>query len=195
MVAEAIAPAVLPDGVSHHYGFGIIAGRDKGLPVLSHGGLTGGYRSALLRYPEQQLSVALLCNSGYDEAQRDARKVAALFLEKAFKPGSGSLPNPPLHRRLAGMDQAPDTSERALQELVGRYASTEAEATITMALDKGTLVARVHSGRTIPLTAAFRDAFRSSIGTVIFRRDTDGKVNAVSIGDESNWDMRFERQQ
>lgn len=194
MLAEAIVPNVLSGGAAQYYAFGIMVGHDTGLSVLAHSGSTGGYSSALLRYPDQRLSVALLCNSSTADPMSDARQVAAVMLKREFKPNGLSLESPPMHRRLAGMDQPADTSEQALQELVGRYTSAEAEKTITVELESGTLLVRVRSDRVIPLTGAYRDAFRSLIGTAIFRRGIDGKVNAVSIGDERVWDLRFERQ-
>ncbi len=35
-----------------------------GLPEVSHSGVTGGYRTWLARYPDQGVSVAVLCNAG-----------------------------------------------------------------------------------------------------------------------------------
>lgn len=195
MLAQAIAPSLLPGGIAHHYAFGIMVGRHMGLPELSHTGATGGYRSALLRFPEQQLSLALLCNGGSaSEAQRDAHQVADVLLEKFLKPGSAPLPSPPLHRWFAGLGPA-DTSIAALQELAGRYASAEVGQTLTVALEDGKLVLRSRTGQQFALAAAFRDAFRFPLGRVIFRRGADGKVAAVSIGDDRAWDVRFERVQ
>jgi CubicO group peptidase (beta-lactamase class C family) len=193
LLAEMITPSVLPGGIEHHYAFGISIGRHMGSPVLSHGGATGGYRSALLRYPNQQLSVALLCNAGYNEVERDARQVAEVVLGRSLKSDSAPLKSPPSHRKFAGMDQPPDNSVHALQELLGTYASSEVEQTITVTLEEGALVARFGSGLTLPLQGAYRDAFRSFAGPVIFRRGEDMKVNAVSIGNERTWDVRFQR--
>lgn len=195
MLAEAIVPSMLSGGAARYYALGIMVGHDMGLPVLAHSGSTGGYRSALLRYPDQRLSVALLCNTSTVDAMSDARQVAAVVLKRVYKPNSLSLESPPMHRRLAGLDQPADTSEQALQELVGRYASAEAEKMITVELESSALVVRLRSDRVIPVTAAYRDALRSQIGTAIFRCGTDGKVNAVSIGDERVWHLRFEGQQ
>ncbi len=195
MLAAMVTPTLLPGGVAHYYALGIGTRPHMGLPLLSHMGATGGYRSALLRYPDQQLSVAVLCNGGADAIDHDAQQVAALFLGKLLDPAIKSPPRTPMHRAFAGIDQPADTSVQAQQQLVGTYVSIEVDQTVTVALENGKLQGRFRAGPPIPLHAAYRDAFRSTFGPFIFRRGPDGKVNALSLSDERNWDLRFERQQ
>ena len=63
-----------------------------------HGGSTFGYRTKLLRFPEQRFSVITLCNLANADVDSLARKVADLYLEAQLKPeasvGSGSFPGP-----------------------------------------------------------------------------------------------------
>jgi CubicO group peptidase (beta-lactamase class C family) len=53
---------VLNDGRSIAYARGLSVGETRGVPSVTHTGATSGYRAFLGRYPEQHLSVALLCN-------------------------------------------------------------------------------------------------------------------------------------
>jgi hypothetical protein len=62
-------------------------------------------------------------------------------------------------------------------------------------MDAGALVLKQRPERTVQLTPLYTDAFSGgSLGTVIFRRDTGGRVNALSIVQDRVWDLRFARQ-
>jgi CubicO group peptidase (beta-lactamase class C family) len=52
----------LNNGREIPYARGLIVGNYRGYPEVSHSGSTGGYTTWLARYPQQQLSVAMLCN-------------------------------------------------------------------------------------------------------------------------------------
>jgi hypothetical protein len=77
-----------------------------------------------------------------------------------------------------------------LRQYEGSYASDEAEVILRIAVEGGALVIRRRPDTAIRLTPLYEDAFRGSIGTVIFRR-TDGKVTALSVSQERVWDLRF----
>src|SRR5262245_8381708 len=53
---------VLNDGRQIVYALGLEVGTYKGLKVVSHGGATAGYQTFLTRYPDKNVSVAVLCN-------------------------------------------------------------------------------------------------------------------------------------
>ncbi len=82
--AEAIrlltTPGKLDDGKPIDYGLGLSIGTWRGLPVISHGGASGGYRSQLLRFPTRHLSVAMLCNRGDANPMEWPYQIAAPFL-------------------------------------------------------------------------------------------------------------------
>ncbi len=56
-------PATLRSGRKITYAAGLTVSTLNGLPEVSHSGSTGGYRTWLGRYPEQGVSIAVLCNS------------------------------------------------------------------------------------------------------------------------------------
>jgi CubicO group peptidase (beta-lactamase class C family) len=82
-------PGTFNDGRQHDYALGLYIRRYNGLREIGHSGSTAGYRAYLARYPEAQLSVAVLCNAGSAQAERYARAVADLYL------GSRAHPAPP----------------------------------------------------------------------------------------------------
>jgi CubicO group peptidase (beta-lactamase class C family) len=78
----------LDTGHSIAYARGLFVETYQGVREIAHGGATAGYRAWLGRYPDQHLSIAVLCNAGNANAPLLAHKVAALFLpaEPALPP-------------------------------------------------------------------------------------------------------------
>ena len=79
---EAWTPPTLPDGSSARYGFGWFIDEDQGRPRLSHHGETSGFTNAIVKYPEQRLTVIVLTNRAGGEPWRIAQQVADLWLDK-----------------------------------------------------------------------------------------------------------------
>lgn len=70
----------LPPGQASEYGRGLVVQNYRGAAELSHDGATGGYRTWLGRYPEQGLSIALLCNAADANPAALARAIAQALL-------------------------------------------------------------------------------------------------------------------
>jgi CubicO group peptidase (beta-lactamase class C family) len=119
------APGRLNDGREHGYGFGLFIGRYKGLPEVSHGGSTAGYRAFLARYPEQQVSVAVLCNTSSANPEQYVHAVADLYLGESLKPP----PEP----------QAVAVAAAELDARAGLYRHLDTGLTLSLVRDKDTL--------------------------------------------------------
>ncbi|MFP2904710.1 serine hydrolase domain-containing protein [Pyxidicoccus sp. 3LFB2] len=78
----AWTPAPLPDGTTSRYGFGWFVDEDGGRKRLSHHGETCGFTNAIVKYPEQRLTVIVLTNRAGGEPWRLAQQVADLWLGK-----------------------------------------------------------------------------------------------------------------
>ena len=87
-VAEMQTQGRLNRGRTIPYALGLVRENWRGLPVVSHGGATAGYRAFLARYPEQRLDVALLCNSGSVNPEAIANRVAEVFLGDRLQPAA-----------------------------------------------------------------------------------------------------------
>ena len=253
-------PGRFADGRAHRYALGLVVGRYKGVREISHGGATAGYRSFLARYPEQQLSVAVLCNAADAAAADYAHAAADLFVPGVKTPEATStyavtstdiaglaglyrhvLNGSPLELVAEGMrlcvaggpvagilsgsefttpdgrkwtlsgttlrasgDTGNDTFERVaraspaaaqLGELAGTYANDEVETEVTVSLDGDALVIRSRPDTSRRLTPLYADAFSGSGGTVIFRRDPQGRVQGFSLVQDRVWDLRFTRRE
>ncbi|HYQ85524.1 MAG TPA: serine hydrolase domain-containing protein, partial [Rubrobacter sp.] len=70
----------LTDGREIEYARGLFVLTWKGIPEVSHGGATAGYRAFLARYPEQKISLAVLCNAAEADPGDLAHRTIDLFL-------------------------------------------------------------------------------------------------------------------
>jgi CubicO group peptidase (beta-lactamase class C family) len=83
VVERMMTPGKLPGGEISEYGQGMMLRQYRGFPIATHPGGLRGYRSEILRFPEQKLSVICLCNAADAEAGILARQVAGVFLPQA----------------------------------------------------------------------------------------------------------------
>ncbi len=88
LIDEMLVRGKLSSGESIDYAFGLTLGKYKGLAIVDHGGADAGYRSDLLRFPDQHFSVACLCNLPANPSQL-VRQVADIYLARELKPEAG----------------------------------------------------------------------------------------------------------
>jgi hypothetical protein len=163
-------------------------GAYRGVREVGHSGSTAGYRAHLVRYPDQGVSVAVLCNASTGAATQYAHAVAELLL-----PGPLAAVTPAPRPAPAAQRLTPTAED--LNALTGTYVSDEAETTLVAAVADGVLVLKRRPDTVIRLTpTATKDVFAAGgLGTITFRRDTRGRVTALSVGQERVFDLRFDR--
>ncbi len=76
----------LNDGTQLDYAAGLEISKYRGLNVVDHGGADAGYRSDLIRFPDQYFSVACLCNLASANPGDLAHKVADIYLANEMQP-------------------------------------------------------------------------------------------------------------
>jgi CubicO group peptidase (beta-lactamase class C family) len=118
-------PARLNDGQAIGYALGLFVGSWRGIAEVNHSGATAAYRSWLARYPDQGLSVAILCNASSANTTELGRKVAELYLPSAGAPRA----QPPT----IAVDAA------ALQARAGLYRSVRDHSTRVLEIREGQL--------------------------------------------------------
>jgi CubicO group peptidase (beta-lactamase class C family) len=84
LVAEMQTSTVLTGGDTSGYGFGLFIGRYRGLRTIGHSGGDPGYNANVVRYPDQGLAIAVLCNQEDSISTTLTRRVADFYLEKSF---------------------------------------------------------------------------------------------------------------
>jgi CubicO group peptidase (beta-lactamase class C family) len=95
VTAELQRRSILNDGRAVDYARGLFIERYRGFAEVSHSGATAGYRAWLGRFPDQHLSIALLCNAADARTPSLAHAVADRFLAGAPAPTSVA-PDPSL---------------------------------------------------------------------------------------------------
>jgi CubicO group peptidase (beta-lactamase class C family) len=147
---------ILNDGDTLSYALGLTVGIYKGLRTVSHGGSMMGFRTYLLRFPEQRFSAIVLCNLEQINPGRLAFGVADIHLEQAF-------------------------GER-LAEYTGSYYADELGVTWTLSVEDGNLMLQGVGDSTVTLQSAGLDRFRSPRGGEIeFSRGASGVVTGFSL--------------
>jgi CubicO group peptidase (beta-lactamase class C family) len=137
-VEELERRARFNDGRSHEYALGLYVDTYRGVREVDHSGATAGYRAHLSRYPDQGVSVAVLCNVGSANATAYAKAVAELLLTDLRPP----TPRAASHT-LTDAEAAP---------LVGLYRSTHPVGIATVARSEtGLSIQGV--GNLLPLSA------------------------------------------
>jgi len=86
LVKELESRGKLNDRKQVNYGMGLWMNYYRSLPIVEHSGGTFGYRTELLRFPDQHLSVIALCNVASANVESLARQVADPYLDAQLQP-------------------------------------------------------------------------------------------------------------
>jgi CubicO group peptidase (beta-lactamase class C family) len=86
LLKEMQTQGVLNNGKQIEYALGLFISTYRGLPIVEHGGALFGYRTELLRFPQQKFSVITLCNLATSSPRRLANQVADIYLEGQLAP-------------------------------------------------------------------------------------------------------------
>uniref|UniRef100_UPI0022570320 serine hydrolase domain-containing protein n=1 Tax=Dyella silvatica TaxID=2992128 RepID=UPI0022570320 len=92
---------LLSNGKPTVYARGLFERNDHGTRKIFHDGATAGYRAWLGRYPDQHVSIAILCNADDASTSKLAQAVADLYLPRTKPARSTFTSTPPA--RLAGL--------------------------------------------------------------------------------------------
>jgi CubicO group peptidase (beta-lactamase class C family) len=127
----------LNNGREIAYASGLYVSQRNGVREVYHTGSTAGYRAFLARYPDQRLSVALLCNIGSVNPGGVGRQLADVFLPQ---PVRAQQPEPP--RRVA-------VPVAELNAKAGLYRDARTGEPMRLAVENGAL--RIGNAELIPV--------------------------------------------
>jgi CubicO group peptidase (beta-lactamase class C family) len=71
-------PASLGDGITYPYGFGWSLSEQRGRRLIEHGGSWQGFRTAIARYVEDELTVVVLANAAGTPTEAIAHEIAGM---------------------------------------------------------------------------------------------------------------------
>jgi hypothetical protein len=127
------------------------------LPIVEHGGGAFGYRTEMIRFPQQRFTVITLCNLPADPASL-SRKVADIYLKKDLRPQSNVAADP--------------------TPFAGTYFDSRTHYLTAFTVSQGHLVLEGHA-----LQAVAADAFEDPVitgGTVSFSKAKDAMKATVT---------------
>jgi len=160
---------ILANGDTIHYALGLQISDYKGVRTVSHGGSMMGFRTHLLRFPDERFSVICLCNLGGIDPGRLASQVADHYLEGRF------------HEQLTAY--------------AGPYRSRELGNAVELRVAAGALMLHPPVGEPIELRSLGGDRFEVEPGlTLEFLRDEGGTVILARLNGGRARGIRYVRE-
>jgi CubicO group peptidase (beta-lactamase class C family) len=166
---------ILNDGDTIGYAFGQGVGEYRGLRTVAHGGSWAGFRTYLLRLPEQRAAVIVLSNLAGFPTTFMARSVADVYLADQMSGSPSRLGRRPIEREEVAVDA------EILEDHVGTYR-----------LGRGWLLTITREGNRLMAQATAEDKFGMTAlsdstfwvyaygAAVVFRRDSEGEVSQIA---------------
>ena len=163
---EAFTPARLNDGRESYYGFGWNLGQDRGLNLVRHDGGYLGFRTIIVRYPDQKFTVVILSNSNrVGSTSSLARRIARIYL--------GDKMNLPATAKV---------DAEALSAYAGRYRADAGGPTTEVTPDGDGLLIRIEgqgAHRLEPVSAS--EFFDDEAENIRFKFNRDEKGGVTSF--------------
>ena len=184
-------PAVLNDGKQQTYALGLMVDRYRGLRTVSHGGSWAGYRAELLRFPEQHLSVACLCNLARTNPSLLARRVAEIYLGDQMTSAADANAIAFGRRTPSAPASSWTPAAAELTRYAGRYGSPELETSYTLSVESGKLMLYRRRSAPVAVTPVASDTFTAEGITYRFVRDK-GNVTGFLVDAGRTRNLRFD---
>jgi CubicO group peptidase (beta-lactamase class C family) len=191
VIAEMLRPGRLNDGKEIDYASGLRIGRYRGLPTVRHSGSWVGYHNHYLRFPEQKLSVACLCNVSSSDPSILAERAAEAFLGDRMEPARAA-PAAPAPSPSPGPASA---TVSAPEDYAGIYESAEVGGLpLRLVVEQGRLAAR-HRTLGGLLQPTGPDAFLLGDVKLRFVRDAGprGRVTGLLLDSDPIQGLRYVR--
>jgi len=168
---------ILNNGDTLVYAFGQSHGKYKGLSTRSHSGGDAGYRTYLLRFPDQGYSISVFSNLGSFNTGRLAYEVADIYLKDYLPEEEDEGPEEKVEE-----EETVEVPDSLLQEYTGRYIIMD-QLLVELLNEDGELFAHIRNQQPVKMIARSDTVFHIEEGdvTIIFKRDPEGKVNGFKL--------------
>lgn len=192
LIEKMHTDGVLNNGNSSGYAFAVQNGTYRGLRTVSHGGALASYRSYLLRFPDQKLSVIILGNITPIPMGSLPFNVADIMLEKQLAPL-------PAETNTTNTGNKPKEEEKALsvidaKQYTGSYYSEELDVTYKISENDKQLFCSIKGKKPAPLHPIKQDLF--SMGDVLemtFERDGRNQITGFEVNAGRVTNLKFSR--
>lgn len=193
LIESLLATQPLNDGTPNEYAAGLAVRTYRGLPTVRHAGRSFGFRSEMVRFPQQRFGVIVLSNLYDVDPGALVNRISELFLAEQFTEAESAAERnepkqlPPPFVALTDSD---------LGSHVGRYYSPELDATYLIEVADGGLSIHPEAGAAQQYRPVSKETFVSTLHESIRARFTRsrGKVDGFSFDHGTIKGLRFERQ-
>jgi len=162
---------VLNDGRKISYALGLTVNTYKGLKDVSHGGATAGYQTFLTRYPDNKVSIGVMCNG----TSPSSGGIAASITDEIFGPFAEPARTEPAK-----------VSDEELKKLVGIWRNEKTHAAARFVIENG--VSRWSGARVVPMGGG---QFTAGGNKLKFTFDKDDKPMFAETVDSDGEVRRF----
>ena len=171
LVTALETQGVLNDGRKIAYALGLVVDKYKGLKDVSHGGATAGYQTFLARYPDNKVSIGVMCNG----TSPSAGGIAASITDEIF----GPFPEAP-------KTEPAKVSEDELKKFVGIWRNEKTHGPARFVIENG--VSRWSGARLVPMGGG---QFTAGSNQLKFTFDKDDKPVSAETVDSDGEITRF----
>ena len=193
VLAQMHQRGVLNNGEQISYALGLNIGEYRGLQTVGHSGSWRGFRSHLIRFPEQKFGVVILCNLDTFNPLRLTEKVADIYLADGLAPVEASEPEKAAAP--AETTKSEPLTPEQLTEFEGDYYTEELDTTYSIRVHENGLVAQHIRHDDILLTYA-DDHFLGNtwfFPEIHFTRDETGQVTGFRLTGGRVKNLHFEK--
>jgi CubicO group peptidase (beta-lactamase class C family) len=165
LLKELLTRGILNNGKQIDYALGLEMGSYRGMPTVEHGGALFGYRTEILRFPEQRFSVICLCNLGSANVSGLSRGVADVYLKIATQP-EPVQPAKEVPEKTAGSEA---------RELAGKYQNLKDHSGVQFSFADNTLQVFGMS-----LKRVGHNRFVTPLGPTVSFENVNGKMKVTA---------------
>ena len=168
---------ILNNGESAGYAFALHNDTYRGLKTVSHGGSLAGYRTQLMRFPEQNFSVILLGNISTFKSTAMAKKVADVYLDDAMEP----ITKVKADKTSESAQEAAPYIAKELDNYIGTYYSEELDVDYKISKKNDSLFLNVKYSEPLALKPTKTDTFSYEYLKLVFTRDGKNKITGLVV--------------
>ncbi|NPE30100.1 beta-lactamase family protein [Methanococcoides sp. SA1] len=175
--------AILNNGDTNFYAFGQALVPYKGIKRIYHDGSQAGFRTSLIRYPEEKLSIIVLSNVASFKPTIMIERITDIYLaDKINENDSNDMPS---HQHSPYSDLEPlNLSKEELSEFEGKFYSNELDITYQLNVIDNQLVAQHLRQEDILFTPKKTDFFEGNVHyfrDVQFVKNEDNQIIGFDV--------------
>jgi CubicO group peptidase (beta-lactamase class C family) len=192
LIDKMYTEGILNNGKSSGYAFALNIGTYRGLRTVSHGGALASYRSFLLRFPEQKLSVIILGNITPIPINTLPYSIADVLLEKQLTPlpvadtVSGTISK--------SKEEGKGYPVENKKQYIGAFYSEELDVTYQVTEKDNQLYCSIKNKQPVALYSKSQDVFLMGEDVELtFERTSQTQITGFSVNAGRVTNLKFKR--